>query len=187
MVEVGFRVLAQRDLKRVVALTTVLEVNWIGLCIGFGGDQFELIGAFILVAHSLTTAAEFFSVECIYKRYQTRDIISLSGLASALPYLYWWVFIVVLITIGFPGSSLFTGKVLFLTTLAQVSGLFLLVFSIVLVLIVPLAFIRLWVPIWYGQTVWAKLVVDLSSKEMSLLAITCTGGFLLGLYPFMLF
>lgn len=88
MLEVGFRILAQRDLKRIVALTTVLEVNWIGVCLGLGGDQFEMVGAFILVAHSLTTAAEFFLVECVYKRYQTRDIVSLSGLATSLPHLY---------------------------------------------------------------------------------------------------
>jgi len=134
MFEAALRLLAQRDLKRIVALTTVVEINWVGLCLGLGGRQLEQVGAFVLVAHSLTTTAEFYMVECLYKRYQTRDLGGLSGTALRVPMLHGLIFLNVLTTIGFPGTSLFTGKVLFLTALAQVSLGLLITFSILLVL-----------------------------------------------------
>lgn len=134
ILEASFRLLAQRDLKRIVALTTVIEVNWIGVCIGLGGATLEKVGAFVLIAHSLTTTAEFFLVECIYKRFHTRDITVISGLASQTPVLFMLVVLTFLTTIGFPGSSLFAAKVLFLTALGQYSITLFIILTLVFVL-----------------------------------------------------
>ncbi len=87
IVEACFRLLAQRDIKRIVALTTVIELNWIGFCIAKGGLQFEQIAAYLLVAHSFTTSSEFFLVECLYKRFHTRDFFFISGVSHSLPLL----------------------------------------------------------------------------------------------------
>ena len=87
ILEASFRLFAQRDLKRIVALTTVIELNWIGFCVAKGGFYFEQIAAFLLVAHSFTTASEFFIVECLYKRFHTRDFFFISGVASSTPIL----------------------------------------------------------------------------------------------------
>jgi len=121
IVEASLRLLTQRDLKRIVALTTVIEMNWVGICIGLGGIVFDEIGAFLLVAHSLTTTGEFFSVEALYRRYGSRDAAVISGAAYATPLLYACLFATTLITIGFPGSSLFIAKLLFLTAISQLS------------------------------------------------------------------
>jgi NADH-quinone oxidoreductase subunit M len=87
ILEASLRLLAQRDIKRVVALTTVIELNWVGFCIAKGGLYFDQLGAYLLVAHSFTTSSEFFLVECIYKRYHTRDFFFISGVAGSLPLL----------------------------------------------------------------------------------------------------
>ena len=183
MCEASLRILAQRDLKRIVALTTVIEVNWIGVCLGLGGSQFSQVGAFVLVAHSLTTTAEFYLVECIYKRYQTRDVVGISGLAFSFPGLHVLVFLNVLTTIGFPGTSLFAGKLLFLTALAQYSLLLLVLFTVVLVLWLPLVFMRIWVPIWYGQAGLVPLTPDVSGRESALLVLCIVGSVWMGLCP----
>ena len=142
IIEATFRLLGQRDLKRIVALTTVIELNWVGVCIGLGGGVFDKIGALVLVAHSFTTAAEFFSVECLYRRFGTRDLAAISGVAYTTPALFGFLFLSTLTTVGFPGTSLFAAKFLFLSTLAQLSLSLCLVFSIVFVLILPIVFIR---------------------------------------------
>lgn len=85
IVEASFRLLSQRDIKRVVALTTVIELNWVGFCVAKGGLYFDQLGAYLLVAHSFTTTSEFFLVECLYKRYHTRDFFFISGVANTLP------------------------------------------------------------------------------------------------------
>lgn len=119
MVEATLRILAQRDLKRIVALTTVIEMNWVAVCVAFGGASLDQVASFLLVAHSLTTAGEFLGVELIYRRFGTRDLTAISGLAFATPTLFSLLFLTTLVTIGFPMSSLFTAKVLFLTSVAQ--------------------------------------------------------------------
>ena len=86
--EATLRLLTQRDLKRVVALTTVIEMNWIGVCIALGGGVFEQVGGFLLVAHSLTTTAEFFSVELLYRRWGSRDLAVISGVTFVTPVLF---------------------------------------------------------------------------------------------------
>lgn len=79
------------------------------------------MGALILVAHSLTTTAEFFMVESLYKRYHTRDVWGITALGSQAPFLQTLIFLNVLTTIGFPGTSLFAAKVLCLVHVAQLS------------------------------------------------------------------
>ncbi len=142
IVEATLRIISQRDLKRIVALTTVIEMNWLAVCIGLGGVLFDQIGAFLLVAHSLTTAGEFYSVECVYRRFGSRDLGVVSGVAFAAPLLFGCLFLTTLITIGFPASSLFAAKLLFLAGVAQLSLGLCLFFTFWFVLVLPVAFIR---------------------------------------------
>jgi NADH:ubiquinone oxidoreductase subunit 4 (subunit M) len=86
-------------------------------------------------------------VEAIYRRYHSRDLLMLGALATQVPHLHAVVFLNVLTTIGFPGSSLFAAKLLFLTHLSQYSWLLLALFAASLVLWLPLAFMRIWVPV----------------------------------------
>lgn len=86
MVEALLKLPAQRDLKRIVALTTVVEMNWLTLCLALGG-LFEDLARLLLVVHSFATALEFYLVECISRRFGSRDIAKLAGLSSTLPLL----------------------------------------------------------------------------------------------------
>lgn len=143
IIEASFRLLGQRDIKRIVALTTVIELNWIGFCVAKGGLVFDQIGAYLLVAHSFTTSSEFFLVECLYKRFHTRDYIFISGVANTMPVLWVMSLLAVLVTIGFPGTSLFTAKLLFLTNLASVSVVLFFIFMLFFLLFIPIFFVRL--------------------------------------------
>lgn len=147
IMEASFRLLAQRDIKRIVALTTVIELNWIGFCVAKGGLYFDQLGAYLLVAHSFTTTSEFFLVECIYKRFHTRDFFFISGIANSLPSLWLVSLTTVLVTIGFPGTSLFTAKLLFFGVLASFSFFLFVLFMFFFLFFVPVFFIRLWVPV----------------------------------------
>lgn len=74
------RLLAQTDLKKIVALTTIIEVNWLNLSYFFGDNSLVFVAHFLLIAHALTTASEFLLVEFIFKRYNSRDYWQISGL-----------------------------------------------------------------------------------------------------------
>lgn len=182
VIEASFRLLGQRDIKRIVALTTVIELNWIGFCMAKGGLVFDQIGAYLLVAHSFTTSSEFFLVECLYKRFHTRDYVFISGIANSTPLLWLVSLFAVLVTIGFPGTSLFTAKLLFLTNLASVSVFVFVVFMIFFLLFIPIFFIRLWVPIWFG-TQGCQGRFDLSMRETLLFSMSILLSFIIGLCP----
>jgi formate hydrogenlyase subunit 3/multisubunit Na+/H+ antiporter MnhD subunit len=143
IIEASLRLLAQRDLKRIVALTTVIEMNWVGVCVGLGGELLSQVGSLVLVAHSFTTTAEFFIVECVYRRYQTRDVFKISGLAQRSPLFFALLLVNLGTTIGVPGTSLFTCKLLFLAALAQYSLTLFCLFSLLFILGLPLIFVRI--------------------------------------------
>jgi len=142
MVESLFRLLSQRDLKRVVALTTVFELNWVAFCLSLGGGVLDHVALFLVVAHSFTTAAEFFIVDCISRRFGSRDLTAASGLFYATPHLFLFSLVTTLITVGFPGTSLFFAKVQFLSSLAGLAAPLFVIFSFILLLGLPLIFFR---------------------------------------------
>lgn len=137
------RLFAQRDLKRIVALTTVVEMNWLGLCLALGGSVFDGLVAYLIVVHSITTALEFLLIEVLSKRYGLRDAMVISGLFLKTPLIAVVSFIIILITIGFPGTPLFLAKFLFLSELSTFSWFLSMVVGAILLLVLPLFFIKL--------------------------------------------
>lgn len=105
--DAGSRLPAQRDLKRIVALTTVIEMNWAVLALSIGGALQDSVAGYLCLAHCCTTTSEFFLVEILTKRFGTRDISYIGGVALSAPFLWIMSVLAVLVTIGFPGTSLF--------------------------------------------------------------------------------
>lgn len=166
----SLRLLTQRDLKRIVALTTVIEMNWVGFCLALGNDIFDQIAVYLVAAHSVITALEFLIVESIAKRYNSRDVTQVFGLAYRAPLLTVVAFYTTLITIGFPGTPLFFAKLIFFSSALYVNSFFIILLLIILLLLIPLTFIRIWTPIWFGlkATQDSLTINDLTILEMVL-------------------
>lgn len=187
IMEATLKVFNQRDLKRIVALLTVIEMNWVCFAFALGGIHFENIGAYLLVAHSLTTATEFFLVEVIYKRTGTRDFTKLGNLFSSQWGLGFMCFLALLVTLGFPGSSIFYAKWLFFSLLVQESFLFFLILGFVLLLTLPLLLFRVWLQVLFGSS--SSFLIPQSSqlpllkREWVLLSFGVFGSIFLGFFP----
>ena len=52
-----------------------------------GGPTMIFVSQFLMLAHGFTTAGEFFIVECIARRYGTRDIFGVFALWVKFPVL----------------------------------------------------------------------------------------------------
>lgn len=137
------RILSQRDLKRIVALTTVIELNWVAFCLAVGGGLFDHTALIVSLAHSYSTALEFYIVDCLYRRFGTRDVAALSGIYAVTPLLFIFSLLTVMVTIGFPGTSIFISKFFFFSILPSYSLSLFFVLSIAFFFILPLVFIRL--------------------------------------------
>ncbi len=104
----------QKDLKRVVAYSSVAHMGFIVLGI-FALNPQGLEGAVLqMVNHGISTGALFILVGWIYDRRHTREISELSGLQSSAPIMAGVFTLVMLSSIGLPGLNGFAGEFLIL-------------------------------------------------------------------------
>ena len=105
---------AQKDIKRVVAYSSVAHVGFIvlGLCawntIAVEGSVLQLFNA------GLTTAALFLMVGMVQGRLRTRQIDELGGLWARAPVLSAFFLFFSLAALGLPGLNNFAGEILIL-------------------------------------------------------------------------
>lgn len=137
------RLCAQRDLKRIVALTTVIEMNWLGFCLALGNATYDKVAMYLVAVHSVITSLEFMVVESVSKRFNSRDLTQISGLTYYCPLLAVVAFYTTLVTIGFPGTPLFFAKLVFFSVFVTTQPILFFVYFLVLLLLLPLIFMRI--------------------------------------------
>jgi NADH-quinone oxidoreductase subunit M len=102
----------QRDLKRLVAYSSVAHMGFIILGI-FAITRQSLQGSVLqMVNHGISTGALFLLVGFIYERRHTREISELKGLQKPAPILAAVFTVVMLSSIGLPGLNGFVGEFL---------------------------------------------------------------------------
>lgn len=105
----------QKDLKRVVAYSSVAHLGFIALGLFAITTQGIQGGVFQMINHGISTPALFLLVGFIYERRHTRQISELKGLQKRAP-IFAAVFIfVVFSSIGLPGLNGFAGEFIILT------------------------------------------------------------------------
>jgi NADH-quinone oxidoreductase subunit M len=104
----------QKDLKRLVAYSSVAHLGFIALGT-FAMTNQSLQGAVLqAVNHGISTPALFLLVGMIYERRHTRQISALKGLQKSAPVLAAVFTLVMLSSIGVPGLNGFAGEFLIL-------------------------------------------------------------------------
>jgi NADH-quinone oxidoreductase subunit M len=104
----------QRDLKRLVAYSSVAHLGFIVLGTFALTTQGIQGGVVQMVNHGISTGALFLLVGMIYDRRHTREIAALKGLQRSAPILAAVFTVVMLSSIGLPGLNGFTGEFLIL-------------------------------------------------------------------------
>jgi NADH-quinone oxidoreductase subunit M len=105
--------LAQRDLKRLIAFSSVGHMGFVMLGIATMTDVGINAAIFGMVAHGIITGMLFFAVGSIYDRYHTRQISEIGGgMAQKVPYLAWIFAFTAIASLGLPGLAGFWGEVM---------------------------------------------------------------------------
>ena len=104
----------QKDLKRLVAYSSVAHLGFIVLGLFALTSQGLSGGVLQMVNHGLSTGALFLLVGMIYERRHTRQISELNGLQKAAPWMAAIFTVVMLSSIGVPGLNGFVGEFLVL-------------------------------------------------------------------------
>jgi len=114
--------IVQRDVKRLVAYSSVAHLGFVVLGLFVGTIQGMSGGILQMLNHGLSTGALFLLVGSLYDRRHTREIAEFGGLARSVPVLAGIFLIVVLSSLGLPGLNGFVGEFLVLLATYQSYG-----------------------------------------------------------------
>ncbi len=102
--------LAQKDLKRLIAFSSVAHMGFVMLGIATLTDYGINAAVFGMVAHGLITGMLFFIAGSIQERYGTREMSRLGGLLLQAPRLAWLLGFCAMASLGLPGLAGFWGE-----------------------------------------------------------------------------
>jgi NADH-quinone oxidoreductase subunit M len=102
--------LAQTDMKRLIAFSSVAHMGFVMLGISTLTDFGINAALFGMVAHGLITGMLFFVAGSVKHRYHTLEISRLSGLLIQMPRLGWILGFAAMASLGLPGLAGFWGE-----------------------------------------------------------------------------
>ncbi|MEQ8788311.1 MAG: NADH-quinone oxidoreductase subunit M [Pirellulaceae bacterium] len=151
--------LAQRDIKRLIAYSSVSHLGFCMLGVFALNSLSVQGGALQMVNHGLSTGGLFAIVGMLYERYHTREISHLGGIARRLPLLSFFMLLFTLSSIGLPGLNGFAGEFLLLLgtfqrAFAQAPPALALQYQIVAVAAVSGVVLGAWYMLWLVQRVF---------------------------------
>jgi NADH-quinone oxidoreductase subunit M len=110
----GFTALAQSDLKKLVAYSSVGHMGFATLGI-FVLNVSGLEGSIlVMINHGVTTGALFICVGLIYERLHTRELDAAAGIGKLVPVFSGFLGVFCLSSLAFPGTNSFIGEFLVL-------------------------------------------------------------------------
>jgi NADH-quinone oxidoreductase subunit M len=102
--------LAQRDMKRLIAFSSVAHMGFVMLGIATLTNFGINAAIFGMVAHGLITGMLFFIAGSVQERYDTREMSRLGGLLVQAPRLGWILGFCAMASLGLPGLAGFWGE-----------------------------------------------------------------------------
>ena len=106
----GFTALAQSDMKKLVAYSSVAHMGFVTLGI-FVLNTSGIEGAILqMINHGITTGALFLCVGMIYERTHSRELANATGIGKVMPVYVTALAIFGLSSLAFPGTNSFVGE-----------------------------------------------------------------------------
>ena len=180
--------LAQKDLKKLIAYSSVSHMGIVLIGIGAMNVTGVTGAVFQMVAHGLISAGLFMMVGSIYLRTHTRKISELGGLAQAMPKIYYFSSFLALASLGLPLLAGFSAETLvFYGAFTSTAFSNIQIFSIFAVFGIVLTAIYL---LWMLQQVFCgamfetrKRLQDITPHELVIYMSLVVAIVLFGLYP----
>ncbi len=198
VVYIGFVALVQRDMKKLVAYSSIAHMGFVtlGLFIVFqiwenpantdgSGAALAVEGAMIqMISHGFISGAMFLMIGVLYDRMHTREINAYGGVVNTMPVFAAFAVFFSMANAGLPGTSGFVGE--FMVIIASFKANFWYAFLGALTLILGAAY-TLWMVkrVFYGEIAndGVRALKDLNSREFSIMTILAIAVLVLGLWP----
>jgi NADH-quinone oxidoreductase subunit M len=196
VVYIGFVALAQRDMKKLIAYSSIAHMGFVtlGMFIGFqivahtartSGIELGMDGAVVqMLSHGLVSGAMFLCVGVMYDRVHSREISAYGGVINTMPKFAAFMVLFALANSGLPGTSGFIGE--FMVILASFKANVWYAFLGATILVLGAAY-TLWLVkrVIFGEVANAKVAAlkDLNGREFLVLGALAVAVLLVGLWP----
>ena len=196
VVYIGFVALAQRDMKKLIAYSSIAHMGFVtlGIFIGFqivshtgrtSGVELGLDGAVVqMLSHGLVSGAMFLCVGVMYDRVHSREISAYGGVVNTMPKFAAFMVLFALANSGLPGTSGFVGE--FLVILASFKANVWYAFLAGTTLVLGAAY-TLWLVkrVIFGEVANDKVaaLADLNGREFLVLGLLAAAVLVVGLWP----
>ncbi len=196
IVYIGFVALAQRDLKKLIAYSSISHMGFVTLGMfivfvlaaqspGLPGARLGMEGAMVqMISHGLVSAALFLCVGVLYDRMHTRMIADYGGVVNTMPIFASLLVLFAMGNAGLPGTSGFVGE--FMIILASFHADFWLAALAATTMILGAAY-TLWMikRVVFGPVANQEVgeLADVDRREMVVLGILAVSVIALGVWP----
>ena len=196
VVYIGFVALAQRDMKKLIAYSSIAHMGFVtlGAFIGYQivqhtgrttGIELGLDGSIVqMLSHGLVSGAMFLCVGVMYDRVHSREISAYGGVVNTMPMFAAFMVLFALANSGVPGTSGFVGE--FLVILASFKANVWYAFLAGTTLILGAAY-TLWLVkrVIFGAIAndHVRALEDLNGREFLVLSALAVAVLIVGVWP----
>jgi len=196
VVYIGFVALAQQDMKKLIAYSSISHMGFVtlGLFVAFSifrktggvsGAALGVEGAMVqMVSHGFISGALFLTVGVLYDRVHSRMIKDYGGVANTMPWFALFAVFFLMANSGLPGTSGFVGEFMVILSAFQANFWFALLAALTLILG---AAYNLWLAkrVIFGAVVNHEVqnLKDINIREAMVLGTLAVAILFFGLWP----
>ena len=175
-------VFGQRDLKRMIAYTSVSHLGFVMLGI-FAWTDLALQGSVMqMICHGFSTGALFVAAGALQERFGTRDMDRFGGLWAVLPRMGGMVLFFAMASLGLPGLGNFLGE--FLVLMGAFQGYpWITLFATLGLVAATVYSLKIFVGVFHGARQQESHAKDLHSREIVGFGLMALLLLYLGLMP----
>ena len=184
VIYVGLVALVQRDMKKLVAYSSVAHMGFVTLGF-FLFNSLSVAGGIVqMIAHGFVSAAMFLCIGVLYDRMHSREIASYGGVVNTMPRFAAFALLFSMANCGLPATAGFVGE--WMVILGAVKANFWIGMAAASALISGAAY-TLWMykRVYLGPVAndQVKALVDINSREFLMLALLAVAVLYMGIYP----
>lgn len=180
IVDSSLKMWGQTDLKKLVAYGTIQEMNLIFLTFCWGDSNAILGGILFSATHGALSALMFYIVDCLQRRFNSRNVVEISGVLQITPMLGIAIITMCVLYAGLPGTLKFTCEFYIFCGLFELTPALTLFLFFVANVLGLVGFSKCWFDAVFGMSLKNHKLApfDLNTKELYIIYISISFLFL---------
>jgi len=180
----SFGLYSQTDFKKLIAWATVQEMTLILFFLIIKNNTININLYIFILLHGILSAYMFYTVDIIYRRFRTREILIIQGLSILMPNCIKYIWLLLIVFTGFPTTAKFLIEWDLVLSLLNTSYVYIIFLIFFINFIAVIGFCQILLNIMYGKPCKTTEILDLQRNEKILLNYLTSLMLILNLYLF---